>query len=71
MRIEIDTDAATLTCQDSSTSRSIGLYTREAFEIIAQQYLRLGWNQKYTYTFSWLGRPIIQLPDAAWSACRN
>ena len=63
MRIEIDTGTATLTCKDSSASRSIGLYTREAFEIVAQQYLRLGWNQKYTYTFSWLGRPIIQLPD--------
>ncbi|MBT9138718.1 MAG: Rhamnosyl O-methyltransferase [Syntrophomonadaceae bacterium] len=23
----------------------------------------MGWNQKYTYTFTWLGRPIIQLPD--------
>ena len=24
---------------------------------------QVGWDQKYTYTFSWLGRPIIQLPE--------
>lgn len=25
--------------------------------------MRLGWQMKYPYTFSWLGRPIIQLPE--------
>jgi cephalosporin hydroxylase len=25
--------------------------------------VRVGWNQKYVYTFSWMGRPIIQLPE--------
>jgi cephalosporin hydroxylase len=39
------------------------LYSREAFELLSHEWLRLGWNQKYTYTFSWLGRPIIQLPE--------
>lgn len=23
----------------------------------------MGWQQRYSYTFSWLGRPIIQLPE--------
>ncbi len=23
----------------------------------------MGWGQKYSYSFSWLGRPIIQLPE--------
>jgi cephalosporin hydroxylase len=63
MKIVIDTDAATLACTDAEGSHSLDLYSREAFEVVARQYLRLGWNQKYTYTFSWLGRPIIQLPD--------
>ncbi len=39
------------------------LYSKEAFELISHQWLKVGWNQKYTYTFTWLGRPIIQLPD--------
>jgi cephalosporin hydroxylase len=24
---------------------------------------KVGWNQKFVYTFSWMGRPIIQLPE--------
>jgi cephalosporin hydroxylase len=30
---------------------------------VSRQWLKIGWNQKYPYTFSWLGRPIIQLPE--------
>ena len=25
--------------------------------------MKSGWNQKYSYTFSWLGVPLIQLPE--------
>jgi len=25
--------------------------------------LKICWNQQYPYTFSWLGRPIVQLPE--------
>jgi cephalosporin hydroxylase len=25
--------------------------------------LRAGWDSKYVYGFSWLGRPVIQLPE--------
>jgi len=39
------------------------LYSNEAFELISQLWLKVGWNQKYTYTFTWLGRPVIQLPE--------
>lgn len=35
----------------------------EAFEWISRAWLRSGWDGKYVYSFSWLGRPIIQLPD--------
>ena len=36
---------------------------REAFQIISEIWLKVGWNEKYVYTFSWFGRPIIQLPE--------
>ena len=26
-------------------------------------WLKVGWNEKYPYTFSWMGRPIIQIPE--------
>lgn len=63
MKITIDEEEQVLTYEDESGRRQLPLYSDEAFEIVAQQYLMVGWNQRYTYTFSWLGRPIIQLPD--------
>ena len=35
----------------------------EAFHIISQVWLRSGWDTKYVYSFTWMGRPIIQLPE--------
>ena len=35
----------------------------KAFEIISKAWIRSGWDTKYVYSFSWLGRPIIQLPE--------
>ena len=35
----------------------------EAFRIISKLWLRSGWDTKYVYSFSWLGRPTIQLPE--------
>lgn len=43
--------------------RQIALGTPEAFAIISDAWVRCGWDTKYVYSFSWLGRPIIQLPD--------
>jgi cephalosporin hydroxylase len=39
------------------------LGTPEAFAAISRAWLRAGWDAKYVYSFTWLGRPIIQLPD--------
>jgi len=37
--------------------------SKKAFEILSKIWLRSGWDTKYVYSFSWMGRPIIQLPD--------
>jgi cephalosporin hydroxylase len=31
--------------------------------LISDLWLKTSWNQKYCYTFTWLGRPIIQHPE--------
>lgn len=62
MKITIDTDLAILSCDDGKHGR-IPLYSPEAFDVISRQWLKVGWDQKYTYTFTWLGRPVIQLPE--------
>jgi cephalosporin hydroxylase len=63
VRIIIDTDAGTLETHDLDETRRYELYGREAFEVLSREWVRVGWNERYSYTFSWLGRPIIQLPE--------
>jgi cephalosporin hydroxylase len=43
------------------TKISIG--SPEAFQILSKIWLRSGWDAKYVYSFTWMGRPIIQLPE--------
>jgi cephalosporin hydroxylase len=59
MKFAIDTVARTLEID----GRRLDLYSDAAFRAVSDVWLKLGWNQKYTYTFSWLGVPIIQLPE--------
>ncbi|NCB38066.1 MAG: hydroxylase [Erysipelotrichia bacterium] len=63
MIIQIDTELQLLKVKEGATEREISLYSREAFEIISLHWVRVGWNQKYQYSFSWFGRPVIQLPE--------
>ena len=39
------------------------LDTPEAFEAVSAAWLRCGWDVKHVYSFSWMGRPMIQLPE--------
>lgn len=63
MKLIIDTDAKQLIQEIDGTLKTLPLYSKESFELISDSWLKVGWNQKYTYTFSWMGRPIIQLPE--------
>jgi cephalosporin hydroxylase len=63
MRLTIDTDTHTLSLVDGDQRQELPLYSRDAFEAISRQWVRVGWSQKYQYTFSWMGRPVIQLPE--------
>lgn len=62
-RLILDSGARTLRYETSGQSRELPLYSEEAFELLTSEWLRVGWNQKHIYTFSWFGRPIIQLPE--------
>lgn len=35
------------------------------FRAVSWAWLRAGWDAKYVYGFTWLGRPLIQLPEDA------
>lgn len=62
MKLEIDTHANTLTVTGTDT-QVMPLDSDAAFELMSQQWLVQGWNRKYPYSFAWMGRPIIQLPE--------
>lgn len=63
MKLTIDTTAQTLVRAEGGQITELPLYSRDAWELISREWVRVGWNQKYQYTFSWFGRPIIQLPE--------
>ena len=61
--IKIDLKNSEVTVEDGGGTITHGLATPEAFAIISQAWLRCGWDTKHVYTFTWLGRPVIQLPE--------
>ncbi len=63
MKITIDTERKQLSVDDNGKQTALDLYSDAAFELISDQWAKVGWNQKYVYSFSWMGRPIIQLPE--------
>jgi cephalosporin hydroxylase len=63
MRVTLDTEAGTFSIDQGDGEAAHDLYSREAFDALADLWVRLGWVRKYSYGFTWLGRPLIQLPD--------
>lgn len=63
MKLTLDTDQKTLSVEAHGRTEILPLYSDRAFDLISEQWLKVGWNQRYSYTFSWMGRPVIQLPE--------
>ncbi|MHC5022851.1 MAG: cephalosporin hydroxylase family protein [Planctomycetota bacterium] len=63
MKVHIDTDAHLVHVEDGDGARTLEMASPQAFEAVSQAWLRCGWDVKHVYSFSWLGRPIIQLPE--------
>lgn len=59
MKVSIDTTARTL----DADGTVLNLYSDDAFRVLSDLWVNVGWNQKYPYCFSWLGVPVIQLPE--------
>jgi cephalosporin hydroxylase len=61
--IKVDIEQGSVIVEENGLTREYKLDTPEAFKIISDIWLRAGWDNKYVYSFTWLGRPIIQLPE--------
>lgn len=61
--IKIDMENGLVIDEELKGSRTFRMDSPEAFALISKAWLRCGWDNKYVYSFTWMGRPIIQLPD--------
>ncbi|MDQ6884301.1 MAG: cephalosporin hydroxylase family protein [Candidatus Dormibacteraeota bacterium] len=61
--IQIDLDAGTVTVAGDGGEAVHPLGSAEAFRIVSRAWLRAGWDAKHVYSFTWMGRPMIQLPE--------
>ncbi len=61
--ISVDEKNGFLIVEDNEGSKKYMLDSPEAFSIISKLWLRAGWDSKYVYSFTWMGRPVIQLPE--------
>jgi cephalosporin hydroxylase len=43
--------------------RELDVYSEEGFRVLSNLWLRSGWQQRYSYEVTWLGIPVIQLPE--------
>lgn len=63
MKLIIDTERKMIRVEDQGRTEEHPLYSKQGFELLSEQWLKVGWDQRYSYNFTWLGRPIIQLPE--------
>ncbi len=62
-KIEIDLEAGRVCAVMNGETHAYEIDSPEAFQVISQAWLRSGWQNKHVYTFAWMGRPVIQLPE--------
>jgi cephalosporin hydroxylase len=59
----IDEDAGEVVVCEAGEEVRYPLASADGFAAASKAWIRAGWDAKYVYSFAWLGRPIIQLPD--------
>ncbi len=61
--IKVDLEKSEVTVEDGASAVTHPLDSPEAFAVLSRAWLRAGWDTKHVYSFTWLGRPVIQLPE--------
>lgn len=59
----IDEETGEVIVRDGASETRHSLATAEGFAAASKAWLRATWDSKYVYSFAWMGRPIIQLPE--------
>src|SRR6476646_6573397 len=61
--LTVDFEAGLVRVREEGVEREYPLASQQAFAALSRAWLRCGWDSKYVYSFTWFGRPIIQLPE--------
>jgi cephalosporin hydroxylase len=61
--ITIDLEQGLVMVEEKGGRLQHSIGSAEAFEVLSKAWLRSGWDNKHVYSFTWFGRPIIQLPE--------
>lgn len=61
--ISIDLEKGLITVEAAGRKTTHALGSPEGFKILSAAWVRAGWDAKYVYSFTWMGRPVIQLPE--------
>jgi cephalosporin hydroxylase len=61
IHIDLEKEEVILDGADGNATYPLG--SSEGFNAVSKAWLRSGWDAKYVYSFTWMGRPVIQLPD--------
>lgn len=56
-------EAGLVVVENGDEAQTYAIGTPGAFAVISDAWLRCGWDNKHVYSFTWLGRPMIQLPE--------
>lgn len=62
-QLTIDLDGRKVRVVENGAEVEHPLDGPESFRLLSKVWLRSGWASKYSYSFTWLGRPIIQIPE--------
>lgn len=63
MKTIIDEELGLVTVVGDGDTKSYKMASAEGFAAASSAWLRAGWDSKYVYSFTWMGRPVIQLPE--------
>jgi cephalosporin hydroxylase len=61
--LTVDFESGTVRVREGEADQEFAMSSPQAFAAVSRAWLRCGWDAKYVYSFTWMGRPIIQLPD--------
>lgn len=62
-KLLIDPVAGTLTTYGPGGPQTTPLYSPAAFSELSRLWVKVGWSLGYYYNFTWMGLPVLQLPE--------